>query len=98
MIGLALLCGCASHNMSNFQGPAAPHGGYSSNFNQVLYSAQEGNAASQYELGYLYYNGIGVRQNSNRARSWFYRSATKGNRQAREALNEIKRFRKRPNP
>jgi len=40
--------------------------------------ADRGDAKAQAGLGYLYYAGLGVAQDSRRAAEWFYRAANKG--------------------
>lgn len=64
----------------------------------VRHLAQEGNTAAQYEMGYRYYYGIGVHENIARAKAWFFRSASRGNLAARDALNAIKAWQQDHSP
>ena len=42
-------------------------------------AAQEGNAIAQYNLGFCYYFGAGIRKNRTLAVKWFRKSAEQGN-------------------
>lgn len=48
--------------------------------------AAEGNAKAQSGLGYLYYKGLGVPQDSVKAATWFYRAAVQGQAEAQTFL------------
>ena len=41
-------------------------------------SAEQGDASAQYELGYMYANGLGVSQDEEAAASWYCRAAEQG--------------------
>lgn len=45
-------------------------------------SVKEGNAKSQYLLGHLYQEGLGIQKNNIKARSWYKKAALQGNVQA----------------
>jgi len=53
--------------------------------------AKEGNADAQYSLGYLYYYGLGVPQNTNYGRQLIQASAEQDNERAIEALTALAR-------
>ena len=41
-------------------------------------TAEQGDAKAQYNLGVMYYNGIGVTQDFSKALEWFHRAAEQG--------------------
>jgi len=47
-------------------------------FDQTQRLANQGNASAQYNLGVMYHNGEGVRQNINTAKEWFGKSCDNG--------------------
>jgi hypothetical protein len=49
----------------------------------------KGNDQAQYTLGYLYYYGLGVTQNSELAKKWIISSASKGNEMALKSLDLV---------
>ena len=51
--------------------------------------ATEGDGNAQYALGYLYFNGMGVPRDKAKAIRWFRESASKGNKNAIEAIRMI---------
>jgi len=60
-------------------------------------AAMQGDANSQYSLGFIYVNGYGVGQSYKRAISWFLKAAMQGNKRAQHQLgmiyaNEIKNY------
>jgi len=59
--------------------------------------ADKGDAAAQYALGYLYYYGQGVDQNTDVALDWFRLSAAKGFDKAKEALQRHEVLQKKDN-
>jgi len=64
-------------------------GNYREAFTEWQASAKQGNADSQYELGKLYEEGLGVPQNFVLAHLYFNLAASQGNKEAREARNAI---------
>lgn len=55
---------------------------YAKAFDLFENSAKEGNAQSQYFLGHLYQEGLGIQKNIIKARSWYKKAALQGNVQA----------------
>lgn len=55
-------------------------------FQSDLSKAQQGDMAAQFNVGYAYANGIGVRKNYNEAVEWYKKSANQGNA---SALNNL---------
>lgn len=51
--------------------------------------AVKGDARAQYELGRLYYQGLGVSQNYNEASHWYSRSGRQGNADAQYSLGNM---------
>jgi hypothetical protein len=51
--------------------------------------AVKGHGQAQYTLGYLYYYGLGITQNSEVGKKWISSSAAKGNQLAHKALELI---------
>jgi septal ring-binding cell division protein DamX len=51
--------------------------------------AEEGRGDAQYALGYLYFNGMGVKRNNSIAARWFKAAADNGNKNAKLALSHI---------
>ena len=51
-------------------------------------SAAQGNAASMYNIGILYLNGYGVQRSSSKAREWFAKASSNGDKDADEILME----------
>ena len=51
--------------------------------------AVKGHSQAQYTLGYLYYYGLGIAQNSEVGKKWISSSAAKGNQRALKALELI---------
>jgi TPR repeat protein len=88
-----LLSGCALFGHSykpDLQTTGWTHQNMShSDYNLVRQRAQEGDANAQYNMGYRYYYGIGVKEDVHRAKGWFARSASKGNHLAKQALHDI---------
>ncbi len=48
--------------------------------------ADNGNPVAQYQLGYLYYSGLGVSKSHKRAMEWWLKSANAGNVDSQYAL------------
>ena len=55
---------------------------------QIWYqrSAKGGNTDAQYELGYMYHNGIGVSKDYAKAAEWYRKAANRGDMRARKVL------------
>ena len=49
-------------------------------------AAREGHAKAQFNLGFMYYNGLGVEQNRSEALKWYRLAATKGDPWAQNNL------------
>ena len=62
---------------------------YQTTFRRNLPLAKEGNAAAQYNIGTLYYEGLGVDDNFDEALTWFRRSADQGYARAQSRLGYI---------
>ena len=56
-------------------------------------AANQGHADAQFNLGFMYANGIGVRapvnQSFSKAREWFTKAASQGNKMAMGALKQL---------
>jgi len=61
---------------------------YHTAFTKLLAAARE-NVNAQYAVGYMYYNGIGTKQNSAKALMWFRKAADFNQPQAIKALHLI---------
>ena len=59
---------------------------YQTTFRETLPLAQEGNASAQYNIGTMYYEGLGVDENFDEALIWFQRSADQGYARAQSRL------------
>lgn len=55
-------------------------------FAQIKQDAQRGNAAAQYNLGVMYNQGLGVRQDYTLARQWYEKAASQGHAKAQVNL------------
>ena len=53
-------------------------------------SAEQGDTNAQYELGYMYHNGIGVSKDHTKAAEWYSKAAKGGNVRARKVLSSPK--------
>lgn len=51
--------------------------------------AESGNPVAQYQLGYLYYSGLGVSKSHKRAMEWWLKSANAGNVDSQYALGVL---------
>lgn len=49
-------------------------------------AAAQGHSGAQYNLGYMYHNGQGVRQDYRQARQWYEKAAEQGDAQAQYNL------------
>jgi len=52
-------------------------------------AAKSGDANGMYNLGYDYYNGIGVKENHSKTRKWWTKAAKLGHKEAQEALKNV---------
>ena len=59
---------------------------WSIDFEDTKKLAEQGNSNSQYNLGYMYYNGEGIPQDYKKARYWFTKSAEQGNPDAQHKI------------
>lgn len=48
-------------------------------FSQIQWLANQGNATAQYDLGAMYSDGQGVRQDYAKAHDWYLKAASQGN-------------------
>jgi len=58
--------------------------------------AEEGNAYAQFNLGMIYYHGIGVPMDGNAALTWLGRAAANGHAEARRVLDTMQLIRAAP--
>lgn len=61
-------------------------GNYKPAFHELLPLASEGNAEAQYAVGYMYYYGYGVAQDSDSGIFWMQKAAQQHNAAAEKAL------------
>ena len=59
-------------------------------FSLMIRSARQGNAAAQYNMGYIYNNGITIDIDTSEALKWYTLSANQGYEQAIDFLNKLK--------
>ncbi|MEZ0260649.1 MAG: tetratricopeptide repeat protein [Alphaproteobacteria bacterium] len=52
-------------------------------------AAEQGHALSQYSLGHLYDDGLGVKKDKKRAASWYYKAAIQGDRESQYRLGKM---------
>ncbi len=71
---------------------------YHDAFQQLMPLAKKGNADAQYAVGYMYYYGEGVAQDTHLARKWLQDSAKQGNPLAKQALRDLYRNSQPGNP
>ena len=60
-----------------------------SDFRQTLQLAEQGVADAQYNLGWMYYNGQGVRQDDAEAVKWYRQAAEQGDAEAQYNLGAM---------
>jgi TPR repeat protein len=65
-------------------------GNYRTAYHELLPLATEGDATAQYALGYLYYNGYGVTQDTETGRFWMTKSADQHYAPAEKALKLLR--------
>ena len=64
-------------------------GNDASDFRETLQSAEQGVAEAQFNLGVMYYDGQGVRQDYAEAFRWFRQAAEQGNADAQYNLGSM---------
>ena len=52
-------------------------------------AAEQGHAYGQFNLGYMYENGLGVVKNIGEARRWYRKAAEQGSEDAKERLKKL---------
>ena len=52
-------------------------------------AAEQGHALSQYSLGHLYDDGLGVKKDKKRAASWYYKAAIQGDKESQYRLGKM---------
>lgn len=91
---VASLClqSCASHRMSQElqQGKKSfDAGDYKQSFHTLLPAASNGDPEAQYAVGYMYYYGYGVPQDSESGLFWMHKAADQRYEPAMKALSLI---------
>ena len=64
-------------------------GYYKRAMQQLIPLACNGNPQAQYAIGYMYYYGLGVTQDTDVGYRWMQQAADKGYRPAKNAMNSI---------
>jgi TPR repeat protein len=64
-------------------------GDYQTSFRQLLPVAVRGDKEAQYAVGYMYYNGLGVAQDSQTGIVWMKRSAEQHYAPAENAMRDL---------
>jgi TPR repeat protein len=62
---------------------------YDTAYNIYYDLANKGDATAQYQLGLLYYQGLGIRQNYDEASHWYQQSGAQGNAVAQYSLGNM---------
>lgn len=62
---------------------------YTEAYPLLLESAQQNNANAIYAIGYMLYNGLGVKRDQTKALLWLHKAAKVGNIRAIEALQRL---------
>lgn len=52
-------------------------------------AAEQGHALSQYSLGHLYEDGLGVKKDKKRAANWYYKAAIQGDKESQYRLGRM---------
>ena len=52
-------------------------------------AAQQGHAQAQYNLGFMYYNGQSVPQNTSEALRWLHKAQVQGHEKAKQGIEQI---------
>ena len=68
---------------------ALDSGDYDSAYNSFYDLATSGDASAQYQLGLLYYQGLGIRQDYNEASHWYRVAGEQGNADAQYSLGNM---------
>jgi uncharacterized protein len=66
-------------------------GDYATALRLMLPLAEQGDAAAQYELGFMYFDGQGIGRDYTAAVSWFRKAADQGNASAQVSLGQMYR-------
>ena len=56
---------------------------------EIIEMAEKGDMEAQYELGFMYYDGDGVKTDRKLALKWFTAAAMQGHKDARHQLGEM---------
>ena len=64
---------------------------YEEAYKYIVKAADLGHPQSEYNLGYYYYTGTVVKQDEEKAKSWFEKAAVQGNTDAQYYLEEMKK-------
>jgi TPR repeat protein len=88
---LVLLLSCAGLSRADFASGVAAYekGDYATALHEWRPLAEKGEAAAQFNLGLLYYEGQGVPQNFSEAARWFQESAERGYNRAQLNLGNM---------
>lgn len=92
IVAALFLQGCASPKMSQeLQGGKNlfEKGEYKDAFHELLPVAVHGNKEAQYAVGYMYFNGIGVAQDTESGTFWIAQSANQHYPPAEDAMKSI---------
>jgi TPR repeat protein len=68
---------------------ALDSGDYDAAYSSYYDLATQGDASAQYQLGLLYYQGLGISQNYDEASHWYKQSGTQGNADAQYSLGNM---------
>ncbi len=68
---------------------AFERGDYETAYKEMLRLAQAGNARAQFNLGVMYYNGVGVPQDYAEAAKWYKKAAEQGRSKAQNNLGHM---------
>ena len=68
---------------------ALDNGNYDTAYSSYYDLATKGDATAQYQLGLLYYQGLGIGQNFDEASHWYLQSGTQGNADAQYSLGNM---------
>lgn len=96
LLAATLLVGCATSPELKNAGPdfatarqAYLKGNYQRALPLLKDEAKRGTPRAQYTLGYMYYNGLGVKQDETTAVEWIRQAANNGDPLAVEALSRM---------
>ena len=59
---------------------------FAQNLIEIKEKALQGDAQAQYNLGFMYYKGEGVKQDLSQAKLWYEKAAAQGDAKAKESL------------